>query len=318
MFADDTSALVSSSSFDCLKNRVISVASQISTWAVFNRMSLNVMKTKALLLTSHQKFAHLHSPSFDVNVDGNAIEQVNKAKLLGITIDSFLSWDSHVGNLCSLTKSRLSLLRRIMPFLTLDCALKYYNSCIHSSLLYCSTVWGSCSMSNLLRILRLQKRAARLILNADFSQSSVSLFGKLKWLPISLLIKARKLVLLFNIVNNSEAPICLKRRFCFLSSSRNTGAITRACNLDLKLPYPRTNAGKRTFSYSSASLYNCLDSSLKRMLRFPNLSTSYSYNLSSFKTKLTTLFLTFTSSVSHLEEAFCINCLYKLRCECKS
>ena len=47
------------------------------------------------------------------------------------------------------------------------------------------------------RLLLLQKRAARLLLDADYSQPSVSLFSKLKWLPIFDLIKLRKLVLLF-------------------------------------------------------------------------------------------------------------------------
>ena len=47
------------------------------------------------------------------------------------------------------------------------------------------------------RLLLLQKRAARLLLDADFSQPSVSFLSKLQWLPIFDLIKLRKLVLLF-------------------------------------------------------------------------------------------------------------------------
>ena len=41
---------------------------------------------------------------------------------------------------------------------------------------------ASCLLS---RLLRLQKHATRLFLDADFSQSSVSLFSKLKWRPFS-------------------------------------------------------------------------------------------------------------------------------------
>ena len=318
MFADDTSALVTGPSFSCLNNRLISAATQISAWAVFNRMALNFIKTKALLLTTSQKYAHLSEPFFDIVVNGNNIEQVPHAKLLGITIDSFLSWESHINNMCSLIRSRLSLLKRIKPFLTHNCSLKYYNSCIHSSLLYCSTVWGTCSKTLLLRLLRLQKQAARLILGADWHQPSVSLFAELKWLPIFLLVNLRKLVLLFNILNNHEAPTCLKQSFHFLSSRRITGAITRACNLDLQLPFPRSNCGKRTFAFSVASLFNCLDSDLKKLLRSPNPSTSFSTNLSAFKGKVLSLFHTFTSRASHLEDLFCPNCRYKLCCNCIS
>ena len=115
------------------------------------------------------------------------------------------------------------------------------------------------------RLLLLQKRAARLLLDADFSQPSVSLFSKLKWLPIFNLIKLRKLVLLFTILNNPDSPLCLKRKFNFLSSVRSTGLRTRACAFNLQVPYPRSNSGTRTFVYSAATLFNSLDTDLKQV-----------------------------------------------------
>ena len=115
------------------------------------------------------------------------------------------------------------------------------------------------------RLLLLQKHAARLLLDADYSQPSVSLFSKLKWLPIFNLIKLRELVLLFTILNNPAAPLCLQRKFNFLSSVHLTGLRTRACAFNLQVPYPRSNSGKRTFAYSPATLFNCLDSDLQQI-----------------------------------------------------
>ena len=145
-----------------------------------------------------------------------------------------------------LQTSRLSLLRRIKPFLNHHCALRFYNSCIHNLFIYCSSAWGNCSNYLLSRLLLLQKRAARLLLDADYSQPSVSLFSKLKWLPIFDLIKLRKLVLLFTILNNPDTPLCLQRKFNFLSSVRSTGLRTRACAFNLQVPYPRSTSGKHT------------------------------------------------------------------------
>ena len=82
---------------------------------------------------------------------------------------------------CSILNSRLSLLRRIKPFLNHHCALRFFNSCIYNLYIYRSIAWGNCS-NYLSRLLFLQKRAARLLLDADFSQPSVSLFSKLKFL----------------------------------------------------------------------------------------------------------------------------------------
>ena len=44
-------------------------------------------------------------------------------------------------------------------------------------------VWSSCDEHCLNRVLKLQKRAAKIILDADSQASSVKLFNKLKWIP---------------------------------------------------------------------------------------------------------------------------------------
>ena len=49
---------------------------------------------------------------------------------------------------------------------------------------YCCAAWGNTSQQNLDRLLKLQKRAARLSLDADNRAPSLPLFLKLRWLPI--------------------------------------------------------------------------------------------------------------------------------------
>ena len=140
-----------------------------------------------------------------------------------------------------------------------------------------------------------------MLLDADFSQPSVRLFSKLKWLPIFDPIKLRKLVLLFTILNNPDAPLCLKRKFNFLCSVRSTGLRTRACAFKLQVPYPRSNSRKRAFAYSAATLFNCLDTDLKQNACV-SPSIIFSSRLNNFKHKFFILFLKFASNVSHLEE----------------
>ena len=49
-------------------------------------------------------------------------------------------------------------------------------------MLYESTVWSNCSSDNIMRVFKLEKRAARVILEADTRSNSVKLFKKLEWL----------------------------------------------------------------------------------------------------------------------------------------
>ena len=44
-------------------------------------------------------------------------------------------------------------------------------------------IWTSCSKENLLKVLHLQKRAARKILDSQRTTPSVGLFNSLKWIP---------------------------------------------------------------------------------------------------------------------------------------
>ena len=123
MFADDTSITQSSSTIHELNARLNLVASGVFAWANLNDMALNTSKTKSILITTQQKFHRLNDHSLDVMINGKLIEQVQHAKLLGVTLDCHLTWEKHIENICSIVNSRLSLLRRIKPFLNPHCAL---------------------------------------------------------------------------------------------------------------------------------------------------------------------------------------------------
>ena len=63
--------------------------------------------------------------------------------------------------------------------------LLYYNAIIHPVLSYVSVIWSSYHKELLYRVLKLQKRAARVILYAALNRqaSSIALFNTLHWIP---------------------------------------------------------------------------------------------------------------------------------------
>ena len=64
-------------------------------------------------------------------------------------------------------------------------------------MLYGSTVWSNCSSDNIMRVFKLQKRTARVILEADTRLNRVKLFQKLEWPPFYDQVKWNKCVLVF-------------------------------------------------------------------------------------------------------------------------
>ena len=75
------------------------------------------------------------------------------------------------------------------------------------------TVWDSCPRENIEKISKLQKRAARVILEAHSHESSDSLFKQLNWLTTSDEMKIRKCCLIFKRINGLTPSYtrCIKK-----------------------------------------------------------------------------------------------------------
>ena len=140
MFANDTTILTTGSSVQLAERNLNHLAVDVSTRADINRMALNATKTKSMLVLSPQRLNILLSQSLNVAINDSNVEQVTIAKILGVTFDHTLSWEGHVETLCKKLNSRITLLRRIQPYLTQVGSLHNYNACIHSQLDYCSSV----------------------------------------------------------------------------------------------------------------------------------------------------------------------------------
>ena len=87
-------------------------------------------------------------------------------KLLGLEIDDELSFSEHITTVCKKVSHRIGLLKKIMNYLPLKQRLLYYNSLIRPVINYACVLWTNCDKESLGRVLKLQKRAARVILNA--------------------------------------------------------------------------------------------------------------------------------------------------------
>ena len=101
-----------------------------------------------------------------------------------VVLDQHLCWDNHIDHLLRKFNSRFFLLRRAKKCLTISCRKLLYKTLVKPILEYCCIVWGNCSNEHLLRLVRFQKRRARLILNVEPRDSSVYPFSTLNWLPI--------------------------------------------------------------------------------------------------------------------------------------
>ena len=84
-------------------SRMQEAAKDAIKWAVSNNMKLNASKTKELLIY----FAKDSIQVPNIQVEGQAIERVHCAKLLGVNLTDKLDWDVHVNSANTTASKRL-------------------------------------------------------------------------------------------------------------------------------------------------------------------------------------------------------------------
>jgi hypothetical protein len=77
---------------------------EVLDWSKQNMMKINFGKTKEMLIGTIKK----DNIPYLINNNSEAIERVTVFKLLGLTIDNNLKWNSHVNSICAKASSRLS------------------------------------------------------------------------------------------------------------------------------------------------------------------------------------------------------------------
>jgi hypothetical protein len=188
IFADDTtlSANAHFSDISSLTDILNSDLDSLNKWSAQNKMLINTKTAKSMVVVGKHIPAKLGSDAsqcLNLKIDSAKISIVTSHKLLGVTLDSEMSYESYVEELSKKIAKCLGLLKHISPYLKKSQREMYYNSVVKPTIMYGSMVWDNSSQNCILRILKLQKRAARFILGVDKKIPSINLFNMLNWLP---------------------------------------------------------------------------------------------------------------------------------------
>ena len=84
LFADDTNLFSSGSNASSLQDGVNNDLAIIAEWLKVNKLSLNIKKTHFMCFSAKNK----PSPCISLQIDGEALAEVNKSKFLGVIIDN--------------------------------------------------------------------------------------------------------------------------------------------------------------------------------------------------------------------------------------
>lgn len=141
-FADDTTiiGLITNNDESAYRDEVTSLTS----WCQENNLSLNVSKTKEMIVDFRRQRVDQHLP---LHINSTVVEQVSSFRFLGVHITEDLSWTQHADSVVKKARQRLYFLRRLRKFsMNTNTLTNFYRCTIESLLTGSITVWyGNCT-----------------------------------------------------------------------------------------------------------------------------------------------------------------------------
>ena len=130
-------------------------------------------------------------------------------------------------------------------------------------MLYLSPIWSSCNKELLERVLRMQKRAARIILDAERTTRTLTMFNELNWIPFFIEAYISRGFMAFKRIEGTT-PDYINTILKTNPEIRNWS--TRFANLNFHCPvFKKNTEGGRTFSVRTIRNWNELSMDVKKV-----------------------------------------------------
>jgi exonuclease III len=255
-YADDNSgayAFAHNSQYDVLINQIPDCLSRIKSWMDLFSLKLNETKTEIIVFGGKNFLKEklcIHGTFLN---SGSCLRFTDTVKYLGVFLDNYITFNTQVNNISSSCYMYIRKLASIRKFLSQKDCETLVHSFISSRLDSCNALLFGISRANIMKLQKIQNAAARLILRKKKRESVKEALKDLHWLNIDQRLSYKILLLVFKCLHNL-AP----------SSLIKTLSVKTTNTLILQTKYfPKTNLGRRAFSFYAPRQWNCLPESLR-------------------------------------------------------
>ncbi len=204
---------------------------RLTSWCQDNCLSLNVSKTKELIMDFRKRQQRPYTP---LMIIGTPVERVSSFKYLGVNISEDLTWTAHIQTQVKKAKQRLYCLLQLRKL-----RVSFYSGAIESVLTQCISVWnGNGSNQDWKALQRVVRLAERISGSSLPSQQDIYLK---RWKS-----RAAKIIMDSNHTEN---------RFLILlpSCKRFRSMMAKTLGGDLKGSHTEREGQRRAASHSAAS-----------------------------------------------------------------
>ena len=184
----------------------------------------------------------------DYYLHGQKLEIVKSAKYLGVTLQDDGEWEDHITNIVNAGNKTLGFIRRNLRVNSISTKSLAYIMMVRPKLDNASPVWDPYKQDQIAKIEKVQRRAARVVVNRHRNTSSVSdMLSTLGWDTLERRRKDARLTLLYKLQNGTASIHCPDLKPAISRSRRTTTAHSKQldrhfCKNDYRLNafFPRT------------------------------------------------------------------------------
>ncbi len=263
-FADDNTLYAVDSSPQSLTAKLNTIVQIAQKWYIENGMQSNPTKFQSIFFG--------RTVQCDILVDNVLIQPANFIKLLGITLDNELKFDTHVTNICITAGRNLNAIKRVGKYLPVKVKLLLYQTYMSCHFNFCPLVWHFCGVKNTTRLEKLQYRALRFVFD-DYDGSYEDLLARAKMPSLELGRQRQMCLEVFKCIHNTAPQYMCDLFTCNDKSIHNTRSVKSIVQHHVNT----VNHGRNTFVTNATHLWNNLPNNIK--------NTS---NLDTFKEQLNT------------------------------
>ena len=232
LYADDATLTKSGPNVEIIQQELSRDVNYAFKWCLVNDMMLSIPKCVSILIATRQKLSKCQGIKLNVNINNVDLPCVNSTKILGVHFDATLSWKDHVTD-------------------------------------FCSIIWGNCPKYVLADLEKIQKRAARIILNQDINTRSHVLFSELRWMPLADRIDYHRSIQLYKCLNNNNNQ-GLNELFQYTKNIHNYSTRSSKSNhLHAQICH------KKSFTYTGVNSWNKIPNSIKTAPSLSSFKNSY-------------------------------------------
>ena len=230
------------------------VLNKFIKWCAINALTINISKTKTMLLGSRNKIKNVYKPELYVN--NEILQCVPTYKYLGINLDQTLNFKYHLESLVNNISLKLHMFSKVRRFMNEKCAKILYKTMVLPFFDYCDIVYMFSGQNELNKLNRHHIRGMKICLNNGYYLEEKELYinCKLSTLEVRRQVHLRNCMYkIKNIENN-------------MLLNDDVQVDTRLHDDPVfKITYPKSEPNKRSVMYAGAIEWNSLDADITNM-----------------------------------------------------